>query len=111
MRVVLAYGRAGLAVELPDDRTDVVEPRDVPGLPHEPAAIAAALRAPLGTLPLRALADPDDDVVIVVNDGTRPMPSARAAPARSPSPCSDTSPSVDGPATCPLSRVRPTRRR
>src|SRR5438093_491369 len=74
MQVMLAYGRAGLAVELPDDRTDVVEPRDVPGLPDEPAAITAALRAPLGTLPLRALAGPDDDVVVVVNDGTRPKP-------------------------------------
>ena len=29
MQVTLAYGRAGLAVELPEDRTDVVEPRDV----------------------------------------------------------------------------------
>src|SRR5919198_822539 len=78
--MTLAYGRTGLAVELPDDHTDVVEPRDVPGLPDEAAAITAALRAPLGTPALRALAGPDDDVVIVVNDGTRPMPSARVLP-------------------------------
>ena len=80
MQVTLAYGRTGLAVELPDDHTDVVEPRDVPGLPDEAAAITATLRAPLGTAPLRMLAGPDDDVVIVVNDGTRPMPSARVLP-------------------------------
>src|ERR671939_964608 len=81
MQVTLAYGRTGLAVELPDDHTDVVEPRDVPGLPNALAAITAALRAPLGTPALRALVGPDDNVVIVVNDGTRPMPSARVLPS------------------------------
>jgi lactate racemase len=80
MQVTLAYGRTGFAVELPDDHTDVVEPRDVPGLPDEAAAITAALRAPLGRAPLHMLAGPDDNVVIVVNDGTRPMPSAQVLP-------------------------------
>lgn len=80
MRVMLAYGRDGLEVELPDNRTDVVEPRDVPGLTDEPAAIAASLRNPLGTAPLSELASPAGTVVIVVNDGTRPMPSARVLP-------------------------------
>ena len=80
MRVTLAYGRDGLEVELPDGRTDVVEPVEAPPLSDEQAALTAALRAPLGTVPLRALARPDDTVVIVVNDGTRPMPSARVLP-------------------------------
>jgi nickel-dependent lactate racemase len=52
----------------------------VPGLADEQAAIATALRAPIGTRPLRDLVDAGDDVVIVVNDGTRPMPSARVLP-------------------------------
>lgn len=80
MRVTLAYGRSGLEVELPDERTDVVEPVEAPALPDEQAAIVAAVRAPLGTPPLRELASADDSVVIVVNDGTRPMPSARVLP-------------------------------
>src|SRR5579884_2301389 len=80
MKVTLAYGRDGLTVELPDAATDVIEPREVVGLPDEAGAVSAALRAPLGTAPLRELAAPDDDVVIVVNDGTRPMPSARVLP-------------------------------
>ena len=80
MRVTLAYGRAGLEVELPDERTDVVEPAEAPALPDEQAAIVAAVRAPLGTQPLRELANAGDTVVIVVNDGTRPMPSARVLP-------------------------------
>ena len=80
MRVMLAYGRTGLAVDLPDRDTDVVEPIDVPGLLDETAAVTAMLRAPLGTPPLRELVAPGDRVVIVVNDGTRPMPSARVLP-------------------------------
>jgi nickel-dependent lactate racemase len=78
--VELAYGRHGLSVELPEDRTDVVEPRDVPGLLDEAAAIAACLDAPLGTAALRDLTKAGDRVVIVVNDGTRPMPSDRVLP-------------------------------
>ena len=79
--VNLAYGRLGLTVDLPADRTDVVEPLDTPGLADEAQAIAHCLDAPIGTLPLRNLAVPGDRVVIVVNDGTRPMPSARVLPA------------------------------
>ncbi len=80
MKVMLAYGRTGLEVDLPEDGTDVVEPRDAPGLPDEQAALVASLRHPIGTAPLHALAGADDTVVVVVNDGTRPMPSARVLP-------------------------------
>ncbi len=80
MKITLAYGRTGLEIEAPEGRTDVVEPVEARGLPDEHAAVLAALRAPLGTAPLRGLAGLDDDVVIVVNDGTRPMPSDRVLP-------------------------------
>ncbi len=80
MKVMLAYGRTGLEVELPGDRTDVVEPVEAPELPVGEAAIVAALRAPLGTPPLHALAGPADRVVVVVNDGTRPMRSDLVLP-------------------------------
>lgn len=80
MKVLLAYGRAGLEVELPDRNVEVIEPIDVPGLADEHAAILDALRHPLCTAPLAALANARDRVVIVVNDGTRPMPSARVLP-------------------------------
>ena len=58
MQVTLAYGRSGLAVELPEEWTDVVEPRDVAGLPDKPAAVSATLRAPLGTDGPGSTADP-----------------------------------------------------
>jgi lactate racemase len=80
VHVELAYGRHGLNVTLPDQRADVVEPRDIPGLRDEAAAIEACLDEPHGTPALRDLASSGNRVVIVVNDGTRPMPSDRVLP-------------------------------
>ena len=81
MRIKLAYGKEGLWVNLPDGaKVTVLEPRFVPGLPDEPAAIRAALRQPLGTPSLRELARPDDTVAIAFSDLTRPMPSGRVLP-------------------------------
>ena len=57
MRVTLDYGRTGLEVELPDDR--VVGPlaiRPAPPLADPEAAIADALRNPIGSRPLAELA-------------------------------------------------------
>ena len=80
MRVKLAYGRSGLSVELPDERTTVVEPTYVPGLPDAVGAIRDALRNPIGAPPLRQIAKPTDSVAISVCDVTRPMPSALLLP-------------------------------
>ncbi|HNS51502.1 MAG TPA: nickel-dependent lactate racemase [Anaerolineae bacterium] len=81
MRIRLAYGKSGLWVDLPDGlRVQVIEPRATPGLSDEPAAIRAALRAPMGTPPLRSLAGPADSVAVVFSDLTRPMPNDRVLP-------------------------------
>lgn len=80
MQVKLAYGRSGLSVELPDERTTVVEPTYVPGLPDAVGAIRDALRNPIGAVPLRQIAKPTDSVAISVCDVTRPMPSALLLP-------------------------------
>jgi len=79
MQVELAYGRQGLVVQVPDDAM-VVRPREVPGLGDEQGALRAALRQPMGCLPLAALVQPDDRVVIVFSDITRPMPNDRVLP-------------------------------
>ncbi len=79
--VHLAYGKQGLTVHLPDDvPVTVIEPRFVPGLPDEAAAIRDALRAPIGAPPLRDLVRPTDTVAIVFSDITRPMPNDRVLP-------------------------------
>ena len=80
MKVKLAYGRDGLEVELPDDRTTVIEPTFVPGLPDAEGAILTALRNPIGTSPLRHLVKPGQRVAISVCDITRPMPSRTLLP-------------------------------
>jgi nickel-dependent lactate racemase len=80
MKVRLAYGREGLDVELPERNTTVVESRFVEGLADEAAAIRAALRAPIGTPPLRDLVRAEDTVAIVFSDATRPTPNDRMLP-------------------------------
>lgn len=77
----LAYGKQGLAISLPDDApVTVIEPRFVPGLPDEQAAVRDALRAPIGSPPLRELVRPTDTVAVVFSDITRPMPNDRVLP-------------------------------
>ena len=81
MRIQLAYGCEGLRIELPEDTpVTVIEPRFVPGLPDEQAAITAALHSPMGTPPVRELVQPNDTVAVVFSDLTRPMPNDRVLP-------------------------------
>src|SRR5437868_11913354 len=81
MKINLAYGQTGLAVELPDEGATVIEPHYVPGLPDESEALRQALRAPIDKPPLRESVRVDQTVAITVCDITRPMPSARVLPA------------------------------
>ena len=80
MLVDLAYGKGSLTVEVPDDRTTVIEPSHLPGLPDVRAALISALRNPIGTAPLRRLVSTSQTVAISVCDITRPMPSAALLP-------------------------------
>ena len=80
MRVTLAYGRSGLDVEFPEDRTTIIEPTYVDGLPDEASAVRDALTRPTGTAPLRELVGPDQTIAISICDVTRPMPRATGLP-------------------------------
>jgi nickel-dependent lactate racemase len=80
MHIDLAYGRGSLTIEVPDDRTTVIEPSHLPGLPDVRAALVSALRNPIGTPPLRRLVGRGQTVAISVCDITRPMPSATLLP-------------------------------
>jgi lactate racemase len=79
MLVNLAYGRYGLGVRLPKG-VDVLEPRFLPGLPDEKAALLAGLRNPVGSPPLAGIVQPGDRVVIVHTDITRATPNDRILP-------------------------------
>ena len=72
MKVRLAYGAGGLEVELPDERTTVVEPAYHAGADDERAVLLQALREPVAGPPLRGLARPGQSVAISICDGTRP---------------------------------------
>lgn len=86
MKVELAYGKTGLALDLPDDLpadVTVIEPKFVAGLEDETAALVEAVRNPIGCASLAAMAarlGPDERVAIVVCDATRPVPNKRIMP-------------------------------
>ncbi|HOB74409.1 MAG TPA: nickel-dependent lactate racemase [Phycisphaerae bacterium] len=77
--VHLAYGKHGLKIEVPAHAV-VIEPRYVPGLADEQAALVRALRDPIGSLPLRDLVRPGQKAVIVHTDITRATPNERILP-------------------------------
>ena len=81
MKVHLAYGKQGLDITLPKDADSVIlEPKFVPGLADEVAAMRDALRHPIGSPPLRDIVSPDHTVAIVFSDLTRPQPRDRMLP-------------------------------
>src|SRR5215212_1823678 len=69
MKVTLDYGRTGLDVTLPDDRT--VGPERV---------LEEALRKPVGTPPLAELARGKKSACILICDITRPVPNKLILP-------------------------------
>ena len=80
MKISLAYGRGHLDVELPDDRTTVIEPSHMAELPDERAAMVAALDAPVKCKPLREQISASTKIVIVHTDITRATPNDRLIP-------------------------------
>ena len=81
MKVELAYGTDGLTVDLPDDRTTVVEPLHARAAPDERAAVREALRRPVAGPPLREVVRGRPTVAISICDGTRPQPREIVVPA------------------------------
>jgi nickel-dependent lactate racemase len=80
MKIRLAYGRKGLTVHLPEEKTTVIEPAYIQGLSNPEAAVADALDNPIASPPLASLGGKDKRVAIAVCDATRPMPSHLVVP-------------------------------
>ncbi|MFC5449235.1 nickel-dependent lactate racemase [Paenibacillus aestuarii] len=78
-KVELLYGKGVMPIEVPDDAV-VIEPRHINGLKDEQAAVLAALRSPLGALPLKQTVKSTDKVAIVISDLTRPTPNHKLVP-------------------------------
>jgi len=80
MKINLAYGQGNLPIDLPKDRTTVIEPAHRPGLANEKEAVRAALAAPIGAHPLREWIKTGDRVCIAFTDLTRATPNERLIP-------------------------------
>jgi hypothetical protein len=72
--VQLAYGRTGLDVELPTERTTVVRPVHAPAAADPSAVLRTALRSPVAGPPLREAVPAGARVAASLCDGTRPQP-------------------------------------
>ena len=81
MKVTLAYGSDGLTVDLPEERTTVVEPLYPLAADDERAAVLEALRRPVAGPPLREVVRGRRTVAISICDGTRPQPRQIVVPA------------------------------
>jgi nickel-dependent lactate racemase len=80
-RVRLAYGDAGLLLELPAERTTVVEPVYAQGATDQREVLRRALRQPVAGPPLREIARRGQKVAISMCDGTRAQPRHLMIPA------------------------------
>ena len=80
MKVNLAYGQGHLPVELPADRTTVIQPTHKPGLADERSAVFGALDKPIAARPLREWIKPNTKVCITFTDITRATPNDRLIP-------------------------------
>ncbi len=79
--VRLAYGEDGLEVDLPADRTTVVQPTWAPAAADQRGLLRRALRQPVAGPPLRELVRPGQTVAVSICDGTRPQPRHLMVPA------------------------------
>ncbi|MCJ7506010.1 nickel-dependent lactate racemase [Candidatus Bathyarchaeota archaeon] len=76
VEVWLPYGRTEVSMRVPDENFQrTVEPKD--GNPVEDPALEVelALQNPVGSKPVSSMVGPDDKVVLVVDDATRPRPA------------------------------------
>ena len=77
MRVLLDYGRSGLAVDLPEKNVlKVLRYQPAAPLENPQEAVRRALEVPVGTPPLREIARGRRSACIAICDITRPVPNA-----------------------------------
>ena len=80
MTVNLAYGSGHLHIEVPNDRTTVIEPANITSLADEQAAVLGALQKPIGSQPLLERISPETKICIAFTDITRATPNDRIIP-------------------------------
>ena len=82
MIIRVPFGTGSMEAELPDSmRVSVVDPKTEAVTGTEEERIEAALAAPIGTARLEETVKPENKVLIVVNDHTRPGPNRQIVAA------------------------------
>jgi nickel-dependent lactate racemase len=77
MRLEIPYGEGKEVVELPDQNVgEIVYPKDVP-TPDKATVVLNAVRNPIMSKPLRDFLEGGKDILVIVNDATRPTPSGK----------------------------------
>ncbi|GCE26888.1 hypothetical protein KDA_23720 [Dictyobacter alpinus] len=79
MRVQIPYGSTARTITVPDQAV-VLSSHSTPALENEREVFLAALRNPIGSVPLIERLSPDNRVAIVISDITRPTPNERIVP-------------------------------
>ena len=76
MIINLNYGKKTVSIDVPDRNfLGMIKPEDKGGIDDPAAEVRRALAEPIGSQRIKALVSPDDRVVILVSDITRPVPS------------------------------------
>lgn len=76
MRIEIAYGKGKETVEIPDQNVgEIVHPNELPET-DETSVVRHALDNPLGSVGLSEFLRDAHSVLVIVNDGTRPTPTA-----------------------------------
>jgi len=78
----IAYGRGSIALRLDPALAEwqVIRPKFARALPNAEELFRAACHKPIASKPLRDVIEPQDRVVIVTSDGTRPVPNRKLIP-------------------------------
>ncbi len=76
MRLDIAYGAEGLAVEIPDNNlVKILRMQDKPAMENPAVVTAEKLASPTGSPPLSELAGGKSSACVVISDITRPVPN------------------------------------
>ena len=80
-KISLKYGKSAVEFQVPGGNLlGMLEPADLPGVPRDQEEIRRALAEPIESLPLKEMAKNKKNVVILVSDITRPVPSDKILP-------------------------------
>ncbi len=77
MRIEVQYGDGRESADIPDENLgEIINPQDLPPL-DESAVLEGAFKNPLGSQTLEEFVKRAKDIIVVVNDATRPTPTGR----------------------------------